>query len=50
MAVIELTREQEKIVEEAYHWFHYESNQLFEISGGAGYGKSVTIYAILSLN
>ena len=42
-----LNEQQSKIVDEAIHWFYYSSNQLFEIDGDAGTGKSVTIYAIL---
>ena len=45
--VIELTKEQEDIVNQAVHWFKYESSLVFEISGRAGTGKSVTIYEIL---
>ena len=47
MAKITLTDEQEKIKNEAVHWFKYESKQLFEIDGKAGTGKSFLIGAIL---
>lgn len=41
------TDEQEKVIQEAVNWFHYESKQIFEISGGAGTGKTVTIMEIV---
>lgn len=42
-----LNEQQEKIKNEAVHWFNYSSSQLFEISGLAGTGKSVLIAQIL---
>lgn len=45
--MIVLNEQQEKIKNEAVHWFRYESKQLFEIDGPAGTGKSVLIKAIL---
>lgn len=42
-----LNQEQEKIKNEAIHWFLYESEQVFEIAGAAGTGKSVLIGQIL---
>ena len=42
-----LNQGQQKIHDEAVHWFNYESSQLFEISGAAGTGKSVLIFSIL---
>lgn len=48
MSAIILNDEQEKIKNQAVHWFLHESSQLFEISGLAGTGKSVLIAAILS--
>lgn len=45
--MIILNEQQEKIKNEAVHWFRHESSQLFEIDGEAGTGKSVLIKAIL---
>ena len=42
-----LNEQQEKIKNEAIHWFNFESKQLFEIDGQAGTGKSVLIGQIL---
>jgi exodeoxyribonuclease-5 len=42
-----LNAQQEKIKNEAIHWFKYESEQVFEIHGPAGTGKSVLIFSIL---
>ena len=42
-----LNDQQELIKNQAIHWYLHESSQLFEISGGAGTGKSVLIAAIL---
>ncbi len=41
------TQEQEKIIQAAVDWFFNSSEQLFEISGGAGTGKSVVINEII---
>ena len=41
------TDEQEKHIQAAVHWFRDESEQIFEISGGAGTGKTVTIMEIV---
>ena len=46
--MIELNQQQQKIKDEAVHWFKYESQQVFEISGPAGTGKSVLIGQILN--
>ena len=43
-----LNEQQEKIKNEAIEWFLHSSDQLFEISGLAGTGKSVLIAAILN--
>ena len=45
--IINFTDEQERIITDAVNWFHFSSEQLFEISGGAGVGKSVTIMEIV---
>ena len=45
--MIELTKQQEEIVQQAVHWFKYESSQTFEISGKAGTGKSTTLRHLL---
>ena len=42
-----LNDQQEKIKNAAVHWFRYESEQVFEIAGPAGTGKSVLIGQIL---
>lgn len=44
---MKFTDEQERIIQEAVNWFHFESKQIFEISGGAGVGKTVTIMEIV---
>lgn len=41
------TEEQEKVINQAIVWFNQESEQVFEISGGAGTGKSVVIHEII---
>lgn len=43
-----LNEQQENIKDQALHWFNYESNQLFEIDGQAGTGKSFLIGQILN--
>lgn len=45
---ITLTEEQAKILAEAVHWFKYSSEQVFEIDGKAGTGKTFLIYQILN--
>lgn len=47
MAIL-LNEQQEKIKDQAVHWFNYESKQLFEIDGQAGTGKSFLIGQILN--
>ena len=42
-----LNDDQAKILEEAVHWFFYESEQVFQIAGAAGTGKTFLIYEIL---
>lgn len=46
--MIILNEQQEKIKNEAVNWFWHSSEQLFEIDGLAGTGKSTLIAAILS--
>ena len=46
MGVI-LTKEQEYVVNEAYRFFKYSSEQVFQYAGGAGRGKSVVMNAII---
>lgn len=46
MSII-LNRGQQKILEEAIDWYRNSSEQVFEIAGPAGSGKSVLIYEIL---
>lgn len=43
-----LTENQEQVVHEAIRWFLYSSEQIFEISGAAGTGKSVVLHEIIS--
>lgn len=45
--IIVFTEEQENLINEAVDWFYNKSEQLFEISGGAGTGKSVTLNEII---
>lgn len=45
--MIIFTPEQEKVIQEAINWFYNSSEQVFEISGGAGTGKSVVINEII---
>lgn len=42
-----LNDDQEKIRQAAVHWFFNESEQLFQIAGAAGTGKTFLIYEIL---
>ena len=44
--MIILNEQQEKIKNKAVEWFHHSSDQLFQIDGAAGTGKSVLIKAI----
>lgn len=46
--MIILNKEQEEIKNKALDWFFNKSEQVFEIAGCAGTGKSVLMYAILS--
>lgn len=43
----QLNDDQEKIRQAAVHWFFNESEQVFQISGAAGTGKTFLIYEIL---
>ena len=45
--MIELTAEQNSIIQEALYWFMNSSEQIFEISGCAGTGKSVVLGEIV---
>lgn len=45
--MITLTRDQEKTVESGIDWFYNSSDQVFEIDGEAGTGKSFTLYEIV---
>ena len=45
--MIELTQEQESVIQQAVNWFLNESSQVFEISGLAGTGKSVLLMEIV---
>jgi adenylylsulfate kinase-like enzyme len=45
--MIELTQEQETVIQQAVHWFYNESSQVFEIAGLAGTGKSVILMEIV---
>ena len=47
MIPIQLNQQQEEIKNKAVHWFNHESQQVFEIAGPAGTGKSVLIAQIL---
>ncbi len=44
---IVFTPEQEDIIQDAIKWFKHSSNQVFEICGEAGTGKSVVLYEIV---
>ena len=44
--MIILNEQQEQIKNEAVRWFHFSSEQVFQISGPAGTGKSVLMKAI----
>lgn len=44
---IKLTDGQQRVVDEAYDWYFNSSEQVFQISGAAGTGKSTVIYAII---
>ena len=44
---IVLNEGQERIRQQAVDWFYHSSEQVFEIEGPAGSGKSVLIYEIL---
>ena len=46
--MITLTENQEQVVQEGVNWFLNSSNQIFEISGAAGTGKSVVLHEIVS--
>lgn len=43
-----LNQSQEKTVQEGVDWFHNSSEQIFEIDGEAGTGKSVVLHEIVS--
>ena len=43
----QLNDDQERIRIAAVHWFNFESEQVFQIAGAAGTGKSYLIYQIL---
>ena len=45
--MIVLNQDQEKVVNAALKWFRYESEQIFEIEGQAGTGKSVVLIEIV---
>lgn len=47
MLMIQLTDEQEKLVEEAVDFYNNSSEQVFQYSGKAGTGKSVVMNAII---
>lgn len=42
-----LNDQQQYVVDEAYKWWRYSSEQVFQFTGYAGVGKSVVLYAIL---
>ena len=46
--MIQLNQCQEKVVQEAVDWYYNSSEQVFEIDGEAGTGKSVTLNAIVN--
>ena len=45
--MIELTEQQESVIQQAVNWFYNESSQVFEIAGLAGTGKSVILMEIV---
>ena len=44
---VQLNDDQERILNAAIHWFNHESEQVFQIAGAAGTGKSYLMYQIL---
>lgn len=44
---IELTQEQQEIVNKAVKWYHNSSEQIFQFAGNPGTGKSVVMNAII---
>lgn len=46
--MIQLTDEQKRVISEAVHWFHYSTEQTFELSGSAGTGKSLVLQCIVN--
>lgn len=45
--MIILNEQQERIAQEAVRWYHHSSEQVFQIDGLAGTGKSVVLFEIL---
>lgn len=48
MSKIQLTPTQEEIVKKAVNWYNFSSEQIFQISGNPGTGKSVVLNEIIS--
>lgn len=44
---IELTPKQQKIVDDAVNWYYHSSEQVFQLAGNPGTGKSVVMNAII---
>ena len=44
---MKLTNEQQNIVDQAYNWYYNSSEQVFQISGSAGTGKTTILHAII---
>ena len=46
--MLKLTNEQQSIVDEAYNWYYNSSEQIFQLSGAAGTGKTTILHAIIN--
>lgn len=47
MSRLKLNNGQQKIVDECYNWYYNSSEQVFQISGSAGTGKTTVLHAII---
>ena len=45
--MFQFTPSQERTIQNAVHWFHHSSNQVFEFEGQAGTGKSVVLWEVV---
>lgn len=46
--MIQLTDEQERVIQDAIEWFNNSNTQIFELSGSAGTGKSLVLHCIVN--